>query len=69
MRMAEGCQRESWSRFSSLMALVANCHRDPKKSRELKPRDFDPFPRRRPEPKLKMGIGILREVFCRKPPS
>lgn len=28
--------------MSVLCALVANCHRDPKKSRAFKPEDFDP---------------------------
>ena len=43
--MAEGRQRADWARTSSLMALVANCHRDAKRSRAFRPSDFDPFAR------------------------
>ena len=39
--MAEGRDRYDWSVVSTLMALVANCHRDTK-SRPLEPDDFNP---------------------------
>ena len=41
--MAEGRGRSDWSRTAALMALTANCHRDPKKGRAFKPADFDPY--------------------------
>jgi len=44
--MAEGRRRERWTHTSHLMALFANCHRDPKKGKPLAPRDFDPYARR-----------------------
>ena len=43
--MAEGRQRADWARMSSLMALLANCHREAKRSRAFRPSDFDPFAR------------------------
>lgn len=43
--MAEGRGRAEWARMSSLMALIANCHRDPRKSRPASPADFDPTTR------------------------
>ncbi len=61
--MAEGRARDEWVRMSSLMALIANAHRDPKKRCSFKPRDFDPFARRsRP---VKVGIGVLKNVYLR----
>ena len=43
------------------MALVANIHRDPKRSRRLNPSDFDPFAKRqRP---IKVGVSVLKDVF------
>lgn len=61
--MAEGRARDEWVRMSSLMALIANAHRDAKKGRSFKPRDFDPFARRsRP---VKVGIGVLKDVFLK----
>jgi len=44
--MAEGHGRDEWSRLSVLLALTANCHRDPTKGRALKPSDYDPFCRK-----------------------
>ncbi len=41
--MAEGHGRDEWGRLSVLLALTANCHRDPKKHRAFRPSDFDPF--------------------------
>jgi hypothetical protein len=62
--MAEGRQRHDWSIASALMTLIANLHRDPKKHRALKPRDFDPFSRaRQPASKPKVGISVLKDVF------
>jgi len=43
--MAEARQRSEWARTSTLLALIANAHRDPKKTRAFKPSDFDPFAR------------------------
>ncbi len=62
--MAEGRQRADWSRTSALMALIANTHRDPKKTRAFRPSDFDPFARPRTIPKT--GVGVLKTVFIDK---
>lgn len=58
--MAEACQRDRWGRTSSLMALVANCHKDPKKGRPARPTDFNPFARRRGGGR---GIRLTRQTF------
>lgn len=41
--MAEGAQRERWARESAMLAMLVNCHRDPKRGRPVTPADFDPF--------------------------
>ena len=59
--MLDGKQRHDWSIASGVMALVANIHRDPKRSRRLNPSDFDPFAKRqRP---IKVGVSVLKDVF------
>jgi len=63
LAMAEGRQREQWSRLSALMALVANTQRDPKKTRALKPADFDPFARQFRGPPIKADVSVLKSVF------
>ena len=47
LTMAEARDRQAWNRLSVLLALTANCHRDPKKQRALRPEDFNPYARRR----------------------
>jgi len=43
MQMAEGKAKDKWQHTSVILALLANCHRDPKKTKPFKPADFDPF--------------------------
>jgi len=65
--MAEAKQRDEWARTSSLMALIANANRDPKKHRAFRPTDFDPFSQMQ-VPKQKVDVSILKEVFIDNPP-
>jgi hypothetical protein len=44
--MADGKQRDAWAHTSSLMALLVNINRDPKRGRAVKPDDFNPFAQR-----------------------
>lgn len=65
--MAEAKARHDWARSAALMALIANAHRDPKKTRPFSPKDFSPVaPDRRrspiPTPKTK-DLRILKQVF------
>ena len=62
--MAEGRNRAEWSRTSSLMAHLANCNRASKRDRVYHPRDFDPYAR--PEKPIKVGIGVLKDVFINR---
>ncbi|MDW8265238.1 MAG: hypothetical protein RMJ52_07885 [Gemmataceae bacterium] len=61
--MAEARCREAWAHTASMMALVANCHRDPMKTRPFTPADFDPHRRRMDAPRVKVGIGVLSPFF------
>ena len=62
--MAEARLQAEWAQTSSLMALIANAHRDPKKHGPFKPGDFDPTQKARREPVVgKADIGVLKQVF------
>lgn len=41
--MADAKARFEWGIASSVMALMANLQRDPKKGKPFKPSDFNPF--------------------------
>ena len=74
--MAEARRRHDWSIASSVMALIASVHRDPKKRRAFKPSDFDPFAP--PSPPTQSGargsaggvvpadVRVLKDVFIRR---
>lgn len=51
-----------------LAAVIANCHRDPKKGRAYRPGDFDPYGQAAGEVVHvdKDNIGLLKEAFLRQ---
>ncbi|HPD28577.1 MAG TPA: hypothetical protein PLL20_01175 [Phycisphaerae bacterium] len=53
--------RDAWQRTSSLMALIANTHRDPRRTRAFRPSDFDPFARSAVS--VRVGVDVLKDVF------
>ena len=63
--MAEGRGREMWGHTSTVLAMMANCNRDPKKSRVFSPSDFYPYAarRRRGIPITAANIDVLRRIF------
>jgi hypothetical protein len=63
--MAQGRGKAEWARASAILALMANCHRDPAKTRPFTPADFNPYgteAKRRPIPKTK-DLSVLKTVF------
>jgi len=42
VRMHTGFRRDRWGRSASVMSLIANCHKDPKKGRAFDASDFTP---------------------------
>ena len=48
-----------------MLAMLANCHRDPKKKRPFKPEDFDPYAgQEKHEPEIRTSdLGVLKTVF------
>jgi hypothetical protein len=65
--MSEGRGKDVWARASNLMALIANCNRDPKKSKVFKPSDFNPYYIGKvKEDSIVItteNVGIMREAF------
>jgi hypothetical protein len=67
--MADGHQTDAWNHTAALLAMLANTHRDPKKTRAFKPSDFHPETRRE-KPKdapPKVDISVLKTVFVDRP--
>jgi len=62
--MAEAKRRDAWLHTSNLLAMLANCHRDPKKSSAAKPKDFNPYTQRT-RPVKRASVDVLK-VFINK---
>jgi len=62
--MAEGVQMLQWGQTSSVLAMLANANRDPKKKPSpFRPEDFNPWAgreRRRKRAAVKGGIEMLK---------
>ena len=56
--MAEGRSVALWNHTSSVLAMVANVYRDPKK-RAMKPADFHPHVKAQPVPKSNVSAAQL----------
>lgn len=65
--MAEARLRAEWAQTSAQLATTVQCHCDPKKARQVKAVDFDPFARRDRKRKQtagpKVGVSVLKDVF------
>ncbi len=63
--MTEAKQQHQWQQTASLMALIANVNRDPKKTRAFTVSDFDPFAAKNVKGTVidKDNIELLRNFF------
>jgi len=66
--MAEARARDHWAHTSSILALVANVNRDPKKTRPFKPSDFDPYAGRDKSSEAieVTDMAVLKDAFFQK---
>ena len=65
--MADSRQTDAWNHTAAVLAMLANTHRDPKKTRPFKPSDFHPGTRReKPKEAVpKVDVSVLKTVFVR----
>jgi hypothetical protein len=66
--MAEGRQRDTWMQTASIVAMIANVNRDPKRSKEYSWKDFFPFdaPKVSKKDAPTVPISVLKSVFVDK---
>jgi hypothetical protein len=61
--MGEARSQVLWSHTSSVLAMLANIHRDAKRSKVYHPADFNPHGKNRSQPRTMVGIEALKHVF------
>lgn len=69
--MSEARCRQQWQHTSSLMALLVNINRDPKKGKTAKPADFNPYEVRtaKDDRVARVSILKLKGMFSKKKPG
>jgi len=66
--MAEAKSKDNWAHTAAALAMLANCHRDPRKARAFKPQDFDPHAlaeKRKPVMRTS-DLEILKTIFVER---
>ena len=61
--MGEARSQMLWSHTSSVLAMLANIHRDAKRSKIYHPSDFNPHAKKRIQPRTMVGVEALKHVF------
>ncbi|NIA06905.1 MAG: hypothetical protein GWP14_04570 [Actinobacteria bacterium] len=62
--MAEGSGRDRWAHTATVLALIANVNRDPKKTRAFKPEQFNPYAvNDRRKQRKSADLTILKEAL------
>ena len=65
--MVEGKGKFEWNQTASLMALMVNLNRDPRKGKAASPNDFNPFAPKEKVPVLrgKEMLSALKAAFIK----
>jgi len=63
--MAGARGQEHWQHTSVVLAMLANTHRDPKRTRAFKPSDFDPYSKKREKIRV-TDMSALKAAFVRQ---
>jgi len=69
--MTESHERSEWARLASLMALVANMNRNPRRRGTFKPAEFNPYAKTDKYSELTWRkcvvapLTVLRDLWCR----
>jgi hypothetical protein len=63
--MTDARQQEGWNHTATMLAMLANVNRDPRKGRPFKPADFHPILSTKcpSGPPLKGDIQMLKTIF------
>ena len=61
--MGEARSQVLWNHTSSVLAMLANIHRDTKRAKVYHPTDFNPHAKKRIQPRTMVGIQALKHIF------
>jgi hypothetical protein len=61
--MADSRGRDNWNHTSSLLAMLFNINRDPKKQRAISPEIFNPYATHKAKKDTRMAFDFMRELW------
>jgi hypothetical protein len=61
--MADSRGKDNWNHTSSVLAMLFNINRDPKKQRAISPDVFNPYVTRKPKKDTRMAFDFMRELW------
>lgn len=63
--MTDSRGKDNWNHTSSLLAMLFNINRDPKKQRAISPDVFNPYVTRKPKKDTRMAFDFMKELWVR----
>jgi hypothetical protein len=61
--MADSRGRDNWNHTSSLLTMLFNINRDPKKQRAISPDVFNPYVTQKPKKDTRMAFDFMKELW------
>ncbi len=61
--MAESRGKDNWNHTSSLLAMLFNVNRDPKKQKAVLPETFNPYVVRKPKKDTRLAFEFMKELW------
>jgi hypothetical protein len=64
--MADSRGRDNWNHTSSLLAMLFNINRDPKKQRAISPEVFNPYINHKPKKDTQLAFQYLKQLWTKE---
>jgi hypothetical protein len=63
--MADARGKDNWNHTSSLLAMLFNLNRDPKKQRAISPEVFNPYVAHKVQKDTRLAFEFMRELWTK----
>lgn len=63
--LAENAEKARWNHTSSLLAMMFNLNRDPKKHRPVTPETFNPYATRKVKKDNQMAFDAMKAIWVK----
>jgi hypothetical protein len=64
--MADAREKDNWNHTSSLLAMLFNINRDPKKQRAISPEVFNPYITHKAKKDPRMAFAFMKNIWVKE---